>query len=126
GRTVTLNVDPTNNPEVFGPAGSVLFRNPSLPARTAPVDPTFPLAAVAGNSVNEFSPDLKIGYVQSWNIGFQRELTRDTVLEVRYIGNHGTRLWRNMNMNEINIFNNGFLSEFKTAQSNLAIARASN
>ena len=79
---------------------------------------------MATNSVNDFAPNLKVGYVQSWDIGFQRELTRDTVLEVRYIGNHGTDLWRTINLNEVNIFNNGFLSEFKTAQSNLAIARA--
>jgi hypothetical protein len=123
GRTINLTVDPNNFPAVFGPAGSVLFRNASLPARPVPVDPAFPLAAAATNSVNEFLPDLKMGYVQSWDLGLQRELTRDTVLEIRYIGNHGTRLWRTINLNEINIFNNGFLNEFQVAQSNLAIAR---
>ena len=77
----------------------------------------------ATNSVNDFSPNLKTGYVQSWDIGIQRELTRDTVLEVRYVGNHGTDLWRQVNINEINIFENGFVNEFKTAQNNLALAR---
>lgn len=124
GRTISLNIDPTNTPADFGAAGSVLFRNANLPARVAPTDPSFPLNAVAPNSVNEFSPNLKMGYVQSWNLGFQRELTRDTVLEVRYIGNHGTRLWRTINLNEINIFNNGFLADFQKAQSNLTLARA--
>src|SRR5262249_54091617 len=66
----------------------------------------------------------RVGYVQSWTLSFQRELTRDTVLEVRYVGNHGTRLWRNINLNEINIFNNGFLSEFKVAQANKGISLA--
>jgi hypothetical protein len=122
GRTIALNIDPNNTPADFGAAGSVLFRNP-LPAKVAPTDPSFPLAATAGNSVNDFSPNLKVGYVQSWDVGFQRELTRDTVLEVRYIGNHGTRLWRTINLNEINIFNSGLLNEFRTAQSNLAVAR---
>lgn len=125
GRTISLNIDPTNTPADFGAAGSVLFRNSNLPAKTPPVDPVFPINAVAPNSVNEFAPNLKMGYVQSWDIGIQRELTRDTVLEVRYIGNHGTRLWRTVNLNETNIFNNGFLDEFKIAQSNLAIARQS-
>ncbi len=125
GRTVSLNIDPTATPADFGAPGSVLFRNP-LPAKTAPTNPSFPLAAAATNSVSDFSPNLKVGYVQSWNIGLQRELTRDTVLEVRYIGNHGTDLWRTINLNEVNIFNNGFLADFKTAQSNLALARASN
>ena len=34
GRTFTLNVDPTNFPAEFGAPGSVLFRNPVLPARS--------------------------------------------------------------------------------------------
>ena len=87
-----------------------MFRN-ALPTKAEPSVPAFPLAAISGQSVNEFDPKLKVGYVQSWDIGFQREITRDTVLEVRYIGNHGTRLWRNVNMNEVNIFNNGFLMQ---------------
>jgi len=126
GRQVTLTVDPGNFPANFGPAGSVLFRNSALPARPAPTTPTFPLAVAAGNRVDDFSPDLKIGYVQSWNIGFQRELTKDTVLEVRYVGNHGTGLWRTINLNEVNIVENGFLNEFRVAQANLALARRTN
>jgi hypothetical protein len=123
GRTITLNVDPTNFPAQFGAPGSVLFRNASLPSRPAPTSPTFPVAVAAGNSVNDFDPHLRTGYVQSWDIGIQREITRDTVLEIRYVGNHGTDLWRQINLNEINIYENGFLNEFKTAQSNLALAR---
>jgi hypothetical protein len=125
GRTISLNLDPTTTPATFGAPGSVLFRNP-LPSAVAPTTPSFPLAVQATNSVNEFSPNLKVGYVQSWNFGFQRELTRDTVMELRYIGNHGTDLWRTINLNEINIFENGFVNEFKTAQANLALARQTN
>jgi Carboxypeptidase regulatory-like domain len=124
GRTVTTSVDPANFASIFGAPGSVLFRNP-LPARVAPTDPSFPLALAAGNSVADFNPDLRTGYVQSWNFGWQRELSKDTVLEVRYVGNHGTGLWRNINLNEVNIFENGFLNEFKIAQANLALARQS-
>ncbi len=61
--------------------------------------------------------------MQSWDIGIQRELTRDTVLEIRYVGNHGTNLWRQINLNEINTIENGFANEFKLAQQNLALAR---
>ena len=66
---------------------------------------------------------MNLGYVQSWNIGWQRELGRDTVVEFRYTGNHGVHLWRQYNLNEVNIFENGFLNEFKVAQNNLRIAR---
>src|SRR5262249_29243283 len=33
------------------------------------------------------------------------------------------RLWSTFNLNEVNIFENGFLNQFKIAQNNLAIAR---
>ncbi len=124
GRTLSLSVDPAGFPTIFGAPGSVLFRNP-LPSRATP-DPAFPLTLSNNNSVADFSPDLRTGYVQSWNFGFQRQLTKNTVLEVRYVGNHGTGLWRQINLNEVNIFENGFLNEFKIAQANLALARQSN
>jgi len=123
GRAITLNVDPNNFPANFGPAGSVLFRDEALPSRVAPTVPTFPIPVMAGNAIADYSPDLKVGYVQSWNFGLQREITRNTVVEVRYVGNHGTDLWRQVNINEINIFENGFTNEFKIAQQNLAVAR---
>jgi Carboxypeptidase regulatory-like domain len=123
GRTLTLNVDPVNFPANFGPAGSVLFRNPALPSRPAPSTPSFPLAAVATNTVADFDPNIKTGYVQSWDFGFQRQINRDTVVEIRYVANHGTDLWRTINLNEINIVENGFSNEFQVAQQNLAIAR---
>jgi hypothetical protein len=65
--------------------------------------------------------DLRTPYVQSWNIGIQREVGPSTVLEARYLGNRGSHVWRTYNLNEVNIFENGFLQEFKSAQSNLAI-----
>jgi hypothetical protein len=65
--------------------------------------------------------DLKTGYVQSWNIGVQRLLMKNTVIEARYVGNRGSNLWHSFNLNEVNIFENGFLNEIKKAQQNLAI-----
>src|SRR5262249_38669394 len=85
--------------------------------------PTYPLPANFSSSLNDFQPNMKLGYVQSWNIGWQRELDRDTVVEFRYTGNHGVHLWRQYNLNEVNIFENGFLNVFKIAQNNLKIAR---
>jgi hypothetical protein len=126
GRTANLNVDPLNFPKEFGAPGSVLFSG-ALPARqAASTSPVYPLTVLAGNNIADFSPNLRTGYVQSWDIGIQRQITRDTVLEVRYVGNHGTDLWRNININEVNIFENGFLNEFKLAQQNLAAARGCN
>lgn len=64
-------------------------------------------------------------YMQSWNLGIQRSLgTR--ALEVRYAGNRTLHQWINNNTNEVNVFENGFLDEFKQAQSNLKAYRLAN
>src|SRR5205085_1335511 len=39
-------------------------------------------------TVFSIDPNLKTPYVQQWNLGIEREIWRDTVLEVRYVGNH--------------------------------------
>ena len=68
--------------------------------------------------------DLKTGHAQSWNIGVQRQVASNTVVEVRYLGNRSSNLWHQFNLNEVNIFENGFLEDFKKAQQNLAINEA--
>lgn len=99
-----------------------LLRNISAStiAPPIPASPNYPLTGVVTNTVNAFAPDLNVGYVSSWTFGVQRELTKDTVFEARYVGNRGTKLWRQYNLNEINVIENGFLNEFKLAQANLA------
>ena len=66
-------------------------------------------------------PNIQTPYVLNWTIGYQRELWSDAAIEVRYVGNRGSNLWRGYNLNETNIFENGFLDEFRNAQRNLAI-----
>jgi Carboxypeptidase regulatory-like domain len=73
-------------------------------------------------SLTAMKPTLVAPYTTNWSIGIQRELAKATVLEVRYVGNQGHRAWRTSNLNEVNIFENGFLKEFQVAQNNLAIA----
>jgi len=51
---------------------------------------------------------------------------KDTALEVRYVGNYEPNGWRTVNINEVNIFENGFLQDFKNAQTNLALRGGSN
>lgn len=64
-------------------------------------------------------------YTQSWNFGIQRQFG-SRVLEVRYAGNRNLHQWINNNTNEVNVFENGFLAEFKNAQANLAAYRQAN
>jgi hypothetical protein len=123
GVSINTSVDPiSQNTAAFGPAGSVLFNNATLPSVTIPSSPSYPLALTPGSSINDYDPNIKPRYVESWNVGLQRTLTPNTVLEVRYVGNHSARTWAALNLNEINVVENHFLSQFQTAQSNLAIA----
>ncbi len=69
-------------------------------------------------------PNLRSPYVQQWNVGIQREV-KGWVLEARYVGNHGSKLFRALDFNQININAGGFLADFKRAQANgnLALAK---
>ena len=68
-----------------------------------------------------FDPNIKQPYVQEWNFGIQREIGHSNVLEVRYVGSRSVHQWIAQDPNEVNIFENGFLSEFQNAQANMAI-----
>ena len=64
---------------------------------------------------------MKSPMITNWTLGYQRELWRDAALEIRYVGNRGSNLWRFYNINETNIIENNFVQEFRNAQRNLAI-----
>jgi hypothetical protein len=71
-----------------------------------------------------FDRNFRTPYVQQWVLSLQREVFKDTVVELIYLGNKGTRLYRNYNINQIEIEKNGVLSSFLIAQNNLALAKA--
>jgi hypothetical protein len=92
--------------------------------------PTYPIPVRANraDSLNAFADDIKIARVQSWMVGFARSISRDTAVEIRYIGNYGDNEWSALNYNAIrteNLVANGFLNEFKLAMANLAANNAS-
>ena len=45
------------------------------------------------------SPDFGPDRVHEWSLGIQREISHDAALEVRYVGNHGTRLFQTIDGN---------------------------
>lgn len=77
-------------------------------------------------SLATINPQIKSPHSQQWSFGIQREIVRNGVFEIRYVGNRTVNGWLSKDINEINIFENGFLKEFKNAQNNLAIFRAAN
>ncbi|MEK7831409.1 MAG: hypothetical protein AAB401_10015, partial [Acidobacteriota bacterium] len=81
--------------------------------------PVYPFTGTVTDQVNVFEPNLKTPYAQSFSFGIQREITRDTVVEVRYVHTFNLQQWVTYQFNETNIVENGFLNEFKLAQANL-------
>jgi hypothetical protein len=131
GRSLSTSTSPSTTPSVFT-AGSVLFSDPTYPT-LAPTsidptfpNPTFPLAVQSGANVEDWNPQIKPEYVESWTLGFQRQLDKNTVIDIRYVANHYADGWQAVNLNEVNIFgnfaNSTFLQQFQQAQTNLAIA----
>src|ERR1700752_2704152 len=45
-------------------------------------------------------PNLRTPYIQNYNLNIQRELFRNGVLEVGYVGSHGTKLFRYRDINQ--------------------------
>jgi hypothetical protein len=45
-----------------------------------------------GQGITFFNPGLRTPYMQRWQVSLQREIARQTVMEVAYVGNRGTRL----------------------------------
>ncbi|QOY89536.1 TonB-dependent receptor [Paludibaculum fermentans] len=62
-------------------------------------------------------PNLRTPYVQQFTLGIQHEI-KGTVIEARYLGNHGVKLFRAYDYNQVQIGPNGFLADFKRAQAN--------
>ena len=118
-----LNANTTGGAGTFAP-GSLALGQPVPPLGFAPTayqvtaqqsDYTF----LGGPGVNGLNPKIQQPYSESWNLGIQRSLGRSRVLEIRYNGNRSIHQWVNIDPNEVNIFENGFLTEFKKAQANL-------
>lgn len=79
----------------------------------------------APTPVYGIQPNLKEPYSESWNLGIQRGLGHSMALEVRYMGNRTLHQWMMLDPNEVNVFENGFLKDFKNAQANLAASGGS-
>lgn len=45
------------------------------------------------------SPNFRPDQVQLWSLGIQREITNNSAVEVRYVGNHGSQLFQSINAN---------------------------
>ncbi len=95
--------------------------NPNLVFPTFTTTPSYPRTLTAADAALGFSSDFRSGFVDSWSVGYQREINRDTVVEVRYVGNRGKDLQLQYGLNQVNTIENGFANEYRLAQQNLLI-----
>jgi hypothetical protein len=83
------------------PFGNVLTFNSSPTTPTLSLSNPFPsgLGTPPTPTAYGVAPDFKIGYVQFYTFGIEREIMRDTVLEISYVGNKSTDLAKAINVN---------------------------
>jgi hypothetical protein len=74
-----------------GQTYAATFANPFPAGFAAATGSASGLQTFMGQSVTYFNPDQLTPYMQRWQIGVQRQLIRDTVMEIAYVGNRGTK-----------------------------------
>jgi hypothetical protein len=65
------------------------FPNPLL----QPMGASQGLLTSAGNSISAFPAELKRQYFQRWQLSVQRQIAKQTSVEIAYVGNRGNRLF---------------------------------
>jgi len=110
---------------------SATISSPGLPIPTPQMYNTFSSNFInvynyyTGNSYGyAVDPNLRTPYVQQWNLSVQREIGHDTSVTVSYVGNKGTKLYRAIDLNQVQINGNGFLQAFNAARRNGFLALA--
>src|SRR5262249_14489127 len=66
--------------------------NPFPTGFKAPAGSSAGLGTFVGQAVNFLNPNFANPYSVRWNFGVQQQLTKNTMLEISYIGNHGVHL----------------------------------
>ncbi len=69
------------------------------------------------------NPGLKTPYTSQYSLSIQHEI-KGTIISASYIGNHGTKLLRGVDFNQVVVKQNGFLADFQRAQRNGYLARS--
>jgi hypothetical protein len=125
---VTINVNGTPNPPVgciapSGTQGRISQGFPiGVPAPTATPSSSLTPPAQAYNAapnIGAFDPNLKNPSVHEWDLTIQRELPGKFVTEIGYVGKRGTHLYRAYDLNQINVFQPGFIDSFNIARQNV-------
>jgi hypothetical protein len=110
---------PMNTTITYGSGGSLNLSNVGVPYNPG-IPPfagqgTVPLSD-RSQTLRVFDTGLRNQYYQNWNFTLQREVAKDSILSVRYVGSKGTKLLSGTNLNTDVITSNGFLDAFNTTR----------
>lgn len=105
-------------PQFNGPNGTnrrIRDNVPSVvpPSTVRPIDQLQPAAFGLG-AITVLDPNFKSPATNGWSLNIQREIGRQILVDVSYIGRKATNLFGAYNVNQVDILNNGFLEAFRT------------
>ncbi|HEY1243135.1 MAG TPA: hypothetical protein VGF16_21375, partial [Bryobacteraceae bacterium] len=84
-----------------------------VPVTTNGAQPFAPVPLTNRSStIYGYADNLRTPYIQSYNFSIQHELTPTLTVDFNYIGNKGTELYTNQQLDDTNIFENGILNAF--------------
>jgi hypothetical protein len=89
------NVPPIGDPG-YNPTLIQLANGIPAPSSCSASSPT--CNAFNGAVLNVWSPHVRPAMTQQWNLAIQQQLSRDTTVQVAYVGQHGTHLMVPVNM----------------------------
>ena len=70
------------------------------------------------------APDLATPYAEQWNLSIQHQIKNGWVVEGRYVGNHVVKIWRQIDFNQIDVYNGGYVQDFIRARNNGFLAQS--
>jgi hypothetical protein len=96
----------------FGQAGGRLRQGlPSLQPTVSPGDFLQPPATGTG-SIRVVDPDMQTPTTHAWAISYQRQVFKQSLIEIAYVGRRADRLFGAYNVNQAEFRANGFLEAF--------------
>jgi len=80
-----------------------------------PLSPV-PLNGTRALTMNMYEPDRPVPYIQNFNLSIQRELARNLLLDISYVGSKATKLYGRTELNYQKIFETEFLDAFNVTR----------
>ena len=108
-------IDSTSGQDTSTKMG-VRAKNWAPPVPTATPTSLLTPPTYSANSLTVSDPNMQTPTVQMWGLSIQRELVKNTVFTISYIGNHGAHLYGGYDSNQSGIFSNNFLQAFQQVQ----------